>query len=157
MSTDRPFGPGWYWQFDMNLTGELIDPGTVLWKSADGSEYEFEPDEEVGDYLYYTSPAGMHTVILRRETNDGYFELLIGKLTYRFDVNEDDERARLVWIRNQFGNGIEINRPLDGNSQPEATISIATSESPSSCILAGSSVGRPLKSFSPSIVSKPNW
>jgi len=38
---DRPFGPGWYWQYDMNLTGNMAGGGDVTWKAGDGSEYEF--------------------------------------------------------------------------------------------------------------------
>ena len=58
---DRPFGPGWYWQYDMNLTGTLGGgSGTVTWKSADGSEYDFTYVDTSGGYDNYSSPAGMH-------------------------------------------------------------------------------------------------
>jgi YD repeat-containing protein len=115
---DRPFGPGWYWQFDMNLIGSLDGTGTTTLKSADGSEYDFTSPTTVGAYKVYTSPAGMHDSLLRFHISSAYFELLVGTLAYRFDINNTDSRARLMWIRDAFTNGLELDRDLDGNSEP---------------------------------------
>ena len=121
---DRPFGPGWYWQYDMNITGGLDGTSASTWKAADGSEYEFTSPSGAGNEKTYTSPAGMHQYTLTFDaTRTNEFELTAGKLTYAFKVNSDDSRARLMYIRDAFGNGIELSRPVDGNSDPEATIS----------------------------------
>ena len=53
---DRPFGPGWYWQFDMILTGNMTGTGNVTCKWADGSEYDFT--YSAGPV--WAAPAGRH-------------------------------------------------------------------------------------------------
>ena len=115
---DRPFGPGWYWQYDMNLTGSMDGTGNVTWKAAEGSEYLFTYSGGA-----WTAPAGMHQCKL---TFDGsgtpdVYTLRIGRLEYRFEVNTTDSRARLAYIRDSFGNGLEISRTYS-SSMPTATI-----------------------------------
>jgi hypothetical protein len=116
---DRPFGPGWYWQFDMNLIGNMAGDGDVTWKAADGSEYEFTYSGGI-----WTAPAGMHQCKLSYDGSGTpkKYTLKIGRMAYRFEVNTDDSRARLVLIEDAYGNALEIVRTYS-NSMPTAVIS----------------------------------
>ena len=127
---DRPFGPGSYWLYDMNLAGDLAlfsSGKTVLWKAADGSEYEFAWASQGATYEEYTSPAGMHQATLRFHRSQGVFYLFIGHTLYRFERNTGNTVAHLMWIKtdcdsNFDGQGLIIDRVLDGSSKPTEQI-----------------------------------
>ncbi len=114
---DRPFGPGWYWLYDMNLTGNMDGTGNVTWKAADGSEYEFTYSAGV-----WTAPAGMHQCKLTFTSGSpDKYTLKIGRMKYVFEVNTTDSRARLVSIEDSFGNALKIVRTYS-SGKPTATI-----------------------------------
>ncbi|UNM07828.1 MAG: RHS repeat protein [Planctomycetales bacterium] len=120
---DRPFGPGWSWSYDQNLYGSLSGgSGTVTWKDGSGNEWEFSYASTSGGKDHYTSPAGMHKYVLSRDTTSGDFTIKMLTMEWSFVVNSTDSLARLMYIRDAFGNGQEIDRSLDGNSEPEMTI-----------------------------------
>ncbi|UNM08208.1 MAG: RHS repeat protein [Planctomycetales bacterium] len=120
---DRPFGPGWSWQYDQNLYGTLSGgSGTVTWKDGTGNEWEFSYASTSGGKDHYTSSAGMHKYVLTRDTTSGDFTIKMLTMEWSFVVNSTDSLARLMYIRDAFGNGQEIDRSLDGNSEPEMTI-----------------------------------
>jgi hypothetical protein len=118
-SVDRPFGPGWTWQFNMCLTGNMAGGGNVTWKAADGSEYEFT--YSAGPV--WASPAGMHEYVLTFSStpNPDRYYITVGTMVYTFEVNTSDGVARLIRIEDAFGNALNVVR-VYSSSMPTAEI-----------------------------------